>query len=134
MSNHFVQLRTLRLRGLWTQENKLLDFLHVHSETLRHVELDKIRLKGSWRSFVSSLKSPASLKLDHFDIWRCVEHVRDGDPPQLDRAHVSVRSSVLLDYLYNNGFLPFPESNSASEMWRRTKIAIEATEQKGSTD
>ena len=52
------QLRLLRLRGIWTSEDQLLDLLVRHRGTLKYLDIGDVVLKeGTWHSFFERLKT-----------------------------------------------------------------------------
>jgi hypothetical protein len=54
------QLRCLKLRGVWTSEDQLVDLLSRHRRTLQSLEIGDLVLKGgTWPSFFTKLKSLA---------------------------------------------------------------------------
>lgn len=59
LGNHcWPRLRWLKLRGIWTSEDQLLDLLARHRASLKYLDIGDIVLKeGSWRSLFEGLKT-----------------------------------------------------------------------------
>jgi len=57
-SHCWPRLRRLKLRGVWTSEDQLLDLIGRHTKTLDYLEIADVVLKeGTWKSFFERLRS-----------------------------------------------------------------------------
>ena len=112
---HWPSLRDLRLAGLKTKCNTLIDFLQTHSSNLRRLELANVQLgrpsrmhrpqlpeSDSWVAVIISLS--ANLQLDHIsldgslegwvDSWLVKTFARPGSAPRMIEPCIDLRDRV----------------------------------------
>lgn len=112
------QLRSLKLRGIWTSEGQLLDLLGRHQGSLKYLDIGNVVLKeGTWRSFfeklkmlvVGSLISAERFQLGGECLASRMENTFQGRCWELNSLALpdkSLRDS-LVDFIFSGGAFPF---------------------------
>jgi hypothetical protein len=111
------KLRWLKLRGIWTSEDELLDLVYRHRGSLNYLEIgDVVLKKGTWRSFFEKLKALITnsfITVERFQLgggclasW-AVDRL-GGQRWELD-SPVSLGKSLrdsLVEFIFRNGAFP----------------------------